>query len=155
MFGHASVISLLWLVSLLASREGGVIPDQKVECSIPRKKIFSRGCEGEDYREFVGPLWERFEAQRRWQKRRGIVTETARGAAWQKRRAIASETARTTAWRGGRAIVTEMAPGLLLLRRRFGATARRPRRVSQTRVATASLRRGRFGAQARVATTAP
>ena len=65
MVGRASLISLVWLGSLLASWEGGLTPDAKVESSIPRNKIFSRGCEGEDYREFFGPLWERFEAQRR------------------------------------------------------------------------------------------
>ena len=65
MVGRASVISLVWLGSFLASWEGGVTSDEKVESSIHRKKIFSLCCEGEDYREFFCPPWERFEAQRR------------------------------------------------------------------------------------------
>ena len=51
-FGRASVISLVWNGSLLASLEGGVTLVQEVESSIPRNNFFWLGCEGEDYGEF-------------------------------------------------------------------------------------------------------
>ena len=56
----------MWHGSLLASLEGGETAEQVVGGSIPRKKIFSLGCEGENYREFFCPLWGRFEAPCVW-----------------------------------------------------------------------------------------